>query len=132
MSTDKYQRLRDALAAGPTPGPWRIGTPPPNGEQTIGTRQGLMLAVATTGMEAETLANATYIAAADPDTIAALIAERDRLREALHQYANPLNWSCDEQGIRRCWEEFNSSTPRAYNGFEFARAALAMGDTDAR
>lgn len=51
-----------------TPGPWIIGTPPPNGEQTIGTGSagGVMVAVATTGvdMEAITLANAHLIAAA--------------------------------------------------------------------
>lgn len=36
-----------------TPGPWRIGTPPPNGEQTIGTNYGLMVAIAkATGGEA--------------------------------------------------------------------------------
>ena len=28
-----------------TPGPWRIGTPPPNGEQTIGDLHGLMVAL---------------------------------------------------------------------------------------
>ena len=48
-----------------TPGPWRIGTAPPNGEQAIGTIRGMMVAVATTGvgMEKETLANASLIAA---------------------------------------------------------------------
>ena len=57
-----------------TPGPWKIGAPPPNGEQTIGTEAGMMVAVATTGvgMEEETLANARLIAAA-PDLLEALI-----------------------------------------------------------
>lgn len=54
-----------------TPGPWRIGTPPPNGEQTIGTTQGLMVAVATTGVSVPTKANARLIAAA-PDLLDAL------------------------------------------------------------
>ena len=54
-----------------TPGPWRIGTPPPNGEQTIGTTQGLMVAVATTGASVPTKANARLIAAA-PDLLEAL------------------------------------------------------------
>ncbi len=57
-----------------------------------------------------------------------LSAERDAMREALEQHSNPLNWSCDEQGIRRCWEEPGSSSPSAYNGFEAARTALAMGE----
>ena len=54
-----------------TPGPWKIGTPPPNGEQTIGTAQGLMVAVATTGAGVQTKANAILIAAA-PDLLEAL------------------------------------------------------------
>ena len=83
MSDDIIKRLREAIAAGPAPGPWGIGTPPPNGEQTIGTRQGLALAVATTGigMEAETLANATYIAAASPDNIRALLDRLDTVEQ---------------------------------------------------
>ena len=59
-----------------TPGPWLIGTPPPNGEMTVGTEQGLMVAVATTGLDMPTGANARLIAAA-PETAA----ERDRLKE---------------------------------------------------
>lgn len=59
-----------------TPGPWRIGTPPPNGQQTIGTDQGLMVAVATTGAGVQTKANAHLIAAA-PDLLEALQALMD-------------------------------------------------------
>lgn len=54
-----------------TPGPWKIGAPPPSGEQTIGTQQGLMVAVATTGSGVPTEANARLIAAA-PDLLEAL------------------------------------------------------------
>lgn len=54
-----------------TPGPWRIGAQPPNGELTIGTEQGLMVAVATTGLDMPTEANARLIAAA-PDLLEAL------------------------------------------------------------
>ena len=53
-----------------TPGPWRIGTPPPNGEQTIGDAMGMMVAVATTGPGVDTEANARLIAAA-PDLLKA-------------------------------------------------------------
>lgn len=53
-----------------TPGPWRIGTPPPNGEQTIG-HKGLMVAVVTTGAGCPTMANARLISAA-PDLLEAL------------------------------------------------------------
>lgn len=54
-----------------TPAPWIVGTPPPNGEQTIGTKNGLMIAVATAGVGLDALANACLIAAA-PDLLAAL------------------------------------------------------------
>lgn len=54
-----------------TPGPWRIGTPPPNGEQTVGTQQGLMVAVATTGAGMPTEANARLIAVV-PELLEAL------------------------------------------------------------
>lgn len=54
-----------------TPRPWKIGTPPPNGEQTIGAYQGLMVAVATTGSGTPTEANARLIAAA-PELLEAL------------------------------------------------------------
>lgn len=46
-----------------TPEPWKIGAPPPNGEQTIGTEQGLMVAVATTGAGVSSEANARRIVA---------------------------------------------------------------------
>lgn len=52
--TDRYAQIRKALAKGPTQGPWG----------------------ATHG-------DAYLIAACDPDTIRALLAERDALREAL-------------------------------------------------
>lgn len=54
-----------------TPGPWIIGTPPPNGELTIGNQAGMMVAVATTGFSCPTAANASLIAAA-PDLLEAL------------------------------------------------------------
>lgn len=126
--TDKYADLRAAIAAGPTPGPRRVGTPPPNGEQTIGTQEGRMLAVVTTGigMEEETLANANLIAAADPDTIAALLAERDALRDALAPLY-PL-----ASGLTRGLVYTAQRAGEVGAIFEAARAALAMGDTDAR
>lgn len=43
--------------------PWKIGTPPPNGEQTIGTTDGLMVAVATAGAGVSSEANARRIVA---------------------------------------------------------------------
>jgi hypothetical protein len=55
-----------------TPGPWKIGTPPPNGEQTIGLDNGLMIAISTTGDNIDSKANAHLIAAA-PEMLEALI-----------------------------------------------------------
>lgn len=43
--------------------PWKIGTPPPNGEQTIGTYDGLMVAVSTTGAGVNAEANARRVVA---------------------------------------------------------------------
>lgn len=43
---------------------WHIGTPAPNGLQTIGTGKGLLVAVVATGLDMPTLANARIIAAA--------------------------------------------------------------------
>jgi len=50
--------------------------------------------------------------------------ERDRLRQALTQYANPANWEMDTKNVWRMWREPGSSTPEAYDGCELARAAL--------
>ena len=65
-----------------TPGPWRIGTPPPNGEQTIGDVKGLMVAVATTGPGVDTRANANLIASA-PKLLTTLRGAQAALRKAL-------------------------------------------------
>jgi hypothetical protein len=45
--------------------------------------------------------------------------------EALTHYANTYNWDEDFHGIRRKWLEPETSTPRAYNGFELAQKTLA-------
>ena len=63
-----------------TTGPWLIGTPPPNGEMTVGTEQGLMVAVATTGLDMPTGANARLIAAA-PELLEALQGALNLLEE---------------------------------------------------
>jgi len=54
----------------------------------------------------------------------ALLNERDRLRQALNEYANPVNWEMDAENVWRVWREPGSSTPEAYDGFHLARAAL--------
>lgn len=79
MTNDHYQRLRDALAAGPTPGSWEYRELDGLGAVTHPT--GWVEAVHAS--DARECIDARYIAAADPDTIRTLLAERDALREAL-------------------------------------------------
>lgn len=86
--SDRYQRLRDALAAGPTPGVRRISD---DGRAVIDDTGGAILSRRPDGCssrlaerEQQQAANVMLAAAADPETIAALLKERDALREALH------------------------------------------------
>ena len=87
MSNDRYEKIRKALAMGPTPGPW-VPKELPRDMQHDGyrfsvSRGGLdwwMIAKVT--HEAACFsgaANAAMIAACDPDTIRELLAERDQL-----------------------------------------------------
>lgn len=68
---DKYQAIRDALALGPTPGPYRVQRPNAG-------RRGYEVA-ACDGLEQIcadlTVERAEFIAACDPETITALLAE---------------------------------------------------------
>jgi hypothetical protein len=69
MSNDRYEEIRKALAMGPTPGPWLGRT-----TQDVN-------------------ADASFIAACDPDTIRALLDERDGLaaeNEALREEVERL------------------------------------------
>lgn len=127
---DKYQPLRDAIAAGPTPGPWAYEPHGDTGDYGVGVlwdehdqpqsgrcEPGKFLVVDPVVPELCGQTNAAYIAAADPDTIAALLAERDALREALHRISLGAQ---------------NSAHSKEALGRE-ARAALARpnGDYDA-
>ncbi len=69
--TAPHQALRDALEAGPTPGPWTQGA-----GDVFGTFVGHGPVVHTQTNRHE---DAAYIAAADPSTIRDLLAERDAL-----------------------------------------------------
>ncbi len=74
--TAPYQALRDALEAGPTPGPWTQ-----QDRHVIDfTDTGRFFAVLHTDDSIEVRnRTAAYIAAADPSTIRELLAERDAL-----------------------------------------------------
>lgn len=83
-----------------TQGRLRIGTPPPNGEQTIGTEQGLMVAVATTGIDIPTKANARRL-------VAAWNACEGITTERLEDLGRPLMAhliGCDERAARQVKE----------------------------
>ena len=85
--TDRYQPLRDAIAAGPASGPWEARAV--DGLVAIAHPSGWVMDTD----ETQDLKNARYIAAADPDTIAALLKERDHLHEECHEQARLLGMS---------------------------------------
>jgi len=87
--TDRYQEIRDALAMGPTQGPWSACGSAGYVKAGEGDLRDTILAVVYGHGGNHCLnapgsrENGNYIAACDPDTIRALLAERDALREAL-------------------------------------------------
>lgn len=93
--TDRYEKIREALEMGPTPGPWRLSietqTIIKQDLSSIGLSMGGVLIGGACGHESswayptreQAIANARLIAACDPDTIRALLAERDALVEAI-------------------------------------------------
>lgn len=84
--TDKYAELRAALAAGPTPGPWLLDKfHPIITDSAPGSSRVWICKVAINTRNDEGRKNEAYIAAANPETIRALLAERDSLREALQK-----------------------------------------------
>lgn len=86
---DKYQQLREALKAGPTPGPRTINEVGKSHRVVVrnGHVSGVMAFVETgwphPEQQAEQRANALLIAAANPATIAALLTDLDTLRQRL-------------------------------------------------
>lgn len=84
------KRIREALAAGPTPGPWYLRTnrhPTTNGrawgwldtQPPGGSQYGPPGLQITWERGSKSEANADYIAACNPENVAALLAELDRL-----------------------------------------------------
>lgn len=89
--TDRYEKIRQALAMGPTPGPRRAVEQSVIGPQDLRILSAnVTFSVGINGSHSvlieEAIANATLAAACDPDTIQALLAvlaERDQLAAAL-------------------------------------------------
>lgn len=78
MSNDRYEKIREALARRPTPGPWELRD---GRTDTVENAQGYP--VCTVNYHPDERyghgTRAAYIAACDPDTIRELLAERDAL-----------------------------------------------------
>ena len=91
--TDPYANIRKALEMGPAPGPYKQSELTP---QRVDTRSGSINVAWCCNFdngarEAEAEATAAHIAACDPDTIRALLKERDALLEACCLAARYLN-----------------------------------------
>ena len=93
---DRYERIRKALAMGPTPGPFStVRSYSPGNQELIlsltykdehGITENYCTVRNRLGDTWKTEANAAYIAACDPDTIRALLAERDALAAKVASY----------------------------------------------
>ena len=123
MSNDRYEKIRKALAMRPTPGPWEViygievftplGARNASGAKAA-ANDGWHVADCDTGVTymeegkekipyGEKKANASLIAACDPDTIRALLDERDGLaseNEALQAEVGALREMMEERGQR--------------------------------
>ena len=82
---DRYKEIRKALEMGPTPGPWVV-CPTNSGTFVKSERvSGYLAEVRHCRTTQDVKADAHLIAACDPDTIRALLEERDTLAAAIAQ-----------------------------------------------
>lgn len=131
--TERYERIRAALAMGPTPGPWRQGGngQAPWGHQVIAwvDNEPYVILNCNQHIYDDAKRNAAYIAACDPDTIRALLEERDalrveneQLREVLDELMEALQAIVDEVSDGRIPYSSDSYLPA--HMVEQARAAI--------
>ena len=120
MSNDRYEKIRAALSQNPTPGPWTACRTNSGTFVKSERLAGYFVEVRHCRTAQDVNADASFIAACDPDTIRALLDERDALREALKTL---VHWTPSADTYRHMG--FDPETPmRAY---EAAKAALAKG-----
>jgi len=97
------ERIREALAAGPTPGPWTV-MPANAGEQCV-ARINAWESVPPNGVElAHDTIDAAFIAACHPAAIRELLAERDALKaenESLKHENHNLKWAIGTEGYEQ-------------------------------
>ena len=88
--TDRYERIRAALAMGPTPGPWEVvGLAGYGGPYAL--RMPHRSGCTWYGVEGiKRREDAEYFVACDPDTILALLDERDALAAEVERLAEAL------------------------------------------
>ena len=81
--TDRYENIRKALGMGPTPGPWAVCRTNSGTFVKSERLAGYFVEVRHCRTTQDVNADAGFIAACDPDTIRALLTERDQLAAAL-------------------------------------------------
>jgi predicted XRE-type DNA-binding protein len=119
--TDRYENIRKALEMGPTPGAWSVRYD--YVVQAPAYDDGRLVPVAQPyGVNCDgtdLFANAHLIAACNPNTIRALLAERDALREA-------LTAMLEIHGVTQSYAETHIEIPQSWvEVSDIARAALA-------
>ncbi|MCR4158780.1 hypothetical protein NUK34_07935 [Kerstersia gyiorum] len=113
--TDKYAELRAALAAGPTPGPWLLDKfHPIITDSAPGSSRVWICKVAINTRNDEGRKNEAYIAAAHPETIRALLAERDALVDTANDQARANDLLSEREAGLLAQHERDSATLRRY------------------
>ena len=86
VMTDRYKKIRKALSMGPTPGPWLVCRT--NSGTFVKSERfpGYFVEVRHFRPAQDTNADASFIAACDPDTIRALLDENEALRAEVAEW----------------------------------------------
>ncbi len=127
MSDDIIKRLREAIAAGPTPGPWHHkewGSEIV--DDGVGSSQVLIAKVAINTYRDQGRHNATYIAAASPDNIAALLDRLDKAERECERLAGELKTANTQaEHFEREWYLRGDENERLRAALDIARDYVA-------